>query len=189
MRRRGWDIRPTEPAGRADPREMTVSPVPNSAGRILRHDPGCFPSASPTPTPRPGKQKTAPKDRFNTLISLRKSGAGEGIRTLDPNLGKVGLRTRSERSLQPVTAREWSQPLGPIAVCPVVTMHRRKYSLAPRLTLLDQTLTHASRANRPTHPRLNCRLRARTRRLSSACLHADDVINIVVQRIDFIGVP
>jgi hypothetical protein len=37
---------------------------------------------------RPGKQKTAPKDRFTTLISLRKSGAGEGIRTLDPNLGK-----------------------------------------------------------------------------------------------------
>jgi hypothetical protein len=27
----------------------------------------------------------------NTLISLRKSGAGEGIRTLDPNLGKVVL--------------------------------------------------------------------------------------------------
>jgi hypothetical protein len=32
-----------------------------------------------------------PKDRFNRLISLRKSGAGEGIRTLDPNLGKVVL--------------------------------------------------------------------------------------------------
>jgi hypothetical protein len=27
----------------------------------------------------------------NTLIFLRKSGAGEGIRTLDPNLGKVVL--------------------------------------------------------------------------------------------------
>jgi hypothetical protein len=26
-----------------------------------------------------------------SLISLRKSGAGEGIRTLDPNLGKVVL--------------------------------------------------------------------------------------------------
>jgi hypothetical protein len=28
---------------------------------------------------------------FNFLIFLRKSGAGEGIRTLDPNLGKVVL--------------------------------------------------------------------------------------------------
>ncbi len=27
----------------------------------------------------------------NALISLRKFGAGEGIRTLDPNLGKVVL--------------------------------------------------------------------------------------------------
>ena len=38
-----------------------------------------------------GKQKAAPKDRPNSLILLRKSGAGEGIRTLDPNLGKVVL--------------------------------------------------------------------------------------------------
>ena len=35
----------------------------------------------------PCKQKAAPKAAFNQLISLRKSGAGEGIRTLDPNLG------------------------------------------------------------------------------------------------------
>jgi hypothetical protein len=91
MRPRGWDIPPTQPAGRAEWREMMVSPVPKATGRIPRHDPGCFPSASPAPTRWAGKQKTAPKDRFNTLISLRKSGAGEGIRTLDPNLGKVVL--------------------------------------------------------------------------------------------------
>ncbi len=91
MRQLGWDIPPTEPAGRAERREMTVSPVPNAAGRIPRHDTGCFPNASPAPTRWAGKQKTAPKGRFNTLISLRKSGAGEGIRTLDPNLGKVVL--------------------------------------------------------------------------------------------------
>ncbi len=48
-------------------------------------------AASPAPTRWAGKQKAAPKDRFTTLISLRKSGAGEGIRTLDPNLGN---RTR-----------------------------------------------------------------------------------------------
>ena len=91
MRPLGWNIPATTPAGRAERHEMTVSSVPNAAGRILRHDAGCFPGASPAPTRWAGKQKTAPKDRFNTLISLRKSGAGEGIRTLDPNLGKVVL--------------------------------------------------------------------------------------------------
>jgi hypothetical protein len=35
--------------------------------------------------------KTAPEDRSKPLVFLRKSGAGEGIRTLDPNLGKVVL--------------------------------------------------------------------------------------------------
>ena len=87
----GWDIPPTEPGGRAERHEMTVSPVPNAAGLIPRHNPACFPGASPAPTRWAGKQKTAPKDRCTTLISLRKSGAGEGIRTLDPNLGKVVL--------------------------------------------------------------------------------------------------
>ena len=89
MRPLGWDIPVTEPAGRAERREMAVSPVPNAAGLIPRHDAGCFPGASPARTRWAGKQKTAPKDRFNALISLRKSGAGEGIRTLDPNLGKA----------------------------------------------------------------------------------------------------
>jgi hypothetical protein len=37
------------------------------------------------------KQKQPRGAVFNRLISLRKSGAGEGIRTLDPNLGKVVL--------------------------------------------------------------------------------------------------
>ncbi len=39
----------------------------------------------------PCKQKRPRRTVFNTLISLKKSGAGEGIRTLDPNLGKVVL--------------------------------------------------------------------------------------------------
>ncbi len=91
MRPLGWDISPTRSAGRAERREMTASPVPNAAGLIPRHDPGCFPGASPALTQWAGKQKTAPRDRFNTMISLRKAGAGEGIRTLDPNLGKVVL--------------------------------------------------------------------------------------------------
>ena len=64
-------------------------PMPKEAVRAPRPASRCFPSASPTLARRPGKQKAAPKDRSNSRISLRKSGAGEGIRTLDPNLGKV----------------------------------------------------------------------------------------------------
>ena len=37
------------------------------------------------------KQNRPRRAVFITLISLRKFGAGEGIRTLDPNLGKVVL--------------------------------------------------------------------------------------------------
>ncbi len=90
-RPRGWAIFKTEPGGCAYPRETTVLPMPNATRRIRGHDPGCFPSASPTPALGPGKQKAAPKDRLKLLISLTKSGAGEGIRTLDPDLGKVVL--------------------------------------------------------------------------------------------------
>ncbi len=57
----------------------------------------CFPPASPPLPPGPGKQKTAPKDRCNPMIFLMKSGAGEGIRTLDPNLGKVVIGSRSRK--------------------------------------------------------------------------------------------
>ena len=66
-------------------------PMPKVAVRPLRHASCCFPHASPVSETRAGKQKTAPKDRSKPLISFRKSGAGEGIRTLDPNLGKVVL--------------------------------------------------------------------------------------------------
>jgi hypothetical protein len=52
---------------------------------------GCFPPASPAIVPKAGKQKTTPKDPSDSLICLRKIGAGEGIRTLDPDLGKVVL--------------------------------------------------------------------------------------------------
>ena len=62
--------------------------VPNVAARPLRPSSCCFPHASPVLQMEAGKQKTAPKGRSKQLISLRKSGAGEGIRTLDPNLGK-----------------------------------------------------------------------------------------------------
>jgi hypothetical protein len=66
-------------------------PVPEVAARPLRPAFCCFPHASPVLPKGAGKQKTAPKDRSKPLISLKKTGAGEGIRTLDPNLGKVVL--------------------------------------------------------------------------------------------------
>ena len=57
----------------------------------LRFAPVCFPPASPAFASGAGKQKTTPKDRSDLLICLKKFGAGEGIRTLDPDLGKVVL--------------------------------------------------------------------------------------------------
>ena len=60
--------------------------MPKVAVRPLRSS---FPHASPVSTSGAGKQEAAPEDRFKPLISSRKFGAGEGIRNLDPNLGKV----------------------------------------------------------------------------------------------------
>ncbi len=76
-------------------------PMPKVAVRPLRHTPCCFPHASPVFLTEAGKQKTAPKDRSKLLISLRKFGAGEGIRTLDPNLGKVVLLDVMPRRRRP----------------------------------------------------------------------------------------
>jgi len=42
------------------------------------------------PCLEPGLTGTEPQRAVKQLIFCRKSGAGEGIRTLDPNLGKVG---------------------------------------------------------------------------------------------------
>ena len=65
--------------------------MPKVAVRPLRSSSYRFPHASPVSTSGAGKQEAAPEDRFKPLISSRKFGAGEGIRTLDPNLGKVVL--------------------------------------------------------------------------------------------------
>jgi hypothetical protein len=67
-------------------------PMPKAAERPLRHASCCFPHASPVSQTKAGKQKTAPTDRSKPMISLMKFGADEGIRTLDPNLGKVRNR-------------------------------------------------------------------------------------------------
>ena len=63
--------------------------MPRVAVRPLRSSLCRFPHASPgSPSPA-GKHKMVPKGRSKRLIFLKKFGAGEGIRTLDPNLGKV----------------------------------------------------------------------------------------------------
>src|SRR5271156_5938671 len=66
-----------------------ASPMPKVAVRPLRRAFYCFPPASPPFVSGPGKQKRPRRAAFIRLISLKKLGAGEGIRTLDPNLGKV----------------------------------------------------------------------------------------------------
>jgi hypothetical protein len=66
-------------------------PMPKVAVRLLRHPPCCFPHASPVTQTGAGKRRKAPEDHSKQLTAFRKIGAGEGIRTLDPNLGKVVL--------------------------------------------------------------------------------------------------
>jgi hypothetical protein len=62
--------------------------------RLLRQTPPSysnrrFPGASPNLRQTSGKQDSSPKDRPNRFNFQKKIGAGEEIRTLDPNLGKV----------------------------------------------------------------------------------------------------
>ena len=78
---------------RTELRATTAPTMPNVVESMLDYAFWCFPHASPALTSEAGKRQTAPKDRLKSLISLRKIGAGEGIRTLDPNLGKVPERS------------------------------------------------------------------------------------------------
>jgi hypothetical protein len=55
------------------------------------HASACFLYASSGPEGGNWKQKAVSKARLNRFNFLRKIGAGEEIRTLDPNLGKVVL--------------------------------------------------------------------------------------------------
>jgi hypothetical protein len=82
---------PLRPVEQAETRRLGPPPMPKAAEGPQFCAFCCFPPASPAFTPGPGKYKAAPKGRFMPLISWRKTGAGEGIRTLDPNLGKVVL--------------------------------------------------------------------------------------------------
>jgi hypothetical protein len=76
------------PASQARSKRFCWTSMPNAAGKPLDLASCCFPHASPVSYIEAGKQKTAPRDRSNPLIFFNKPGAGEGIRTLDPNLGK-----------------------------------------------------------------------------------------------------
>ena len=60
---------------------------PERAELRFRVLPSCFPETLTWGR----KQKAVPKDRFNRFNFLTEIGAGEEIRTLDPNLGKVVL--------------------------------------------------------------------------------------------------
>ncbi len=67
--------------------DLGTAYMPNVAECLLLPDFCCLPGFCAG-----GREaKNAPKDRSTKMISLGKSGAGEGIRTLDPNLGKVVL--------------------------------------------------------------------------------------------------
>jgi len=80
---------PLPPIAQAENRGIGTLSMPATADSPLLFAFCCFPPASPAFAWGAGKQKTVPKDRFNRFIFLKKIGAGEGIRTLDPNLGKV----------------------------------------------------------------------------------------------------
>jgi hypothetical protein len=70
----------------AETRSLGPLHMREAAESPLRFAFGGFPPASPAFVPEAGKQKTTPKDLSNQLICWKKIGAGEGIRTIDPDL-------------------------------------------------------------------------------------------------------
>jgi hypothetical protein len=76
---------------RVENSDLGTQPMPNAAQSALLSAFCCFPPASPAFASRSGKQKTVPRDRSKRPNFFRKFGAGDAIRTRDPNLGKVML--------------------------------------------------------------------------------------------------
>jgi hypothetical protein len=91
----GSGVAPSQTVVRAELWATTVPTMPNLIESPPDYAFWRFPHASPVPTSGAGKQEAAPDHRFKPLISLSKFGAGEGIRTLDPNLGKVAQKLPS----------------------------------------------------------------------------------------------
>ena len=80
---------------------------------------GCaysLPLAYPIYSGASGKQKRPRRAVFIALIFLRKLGAGEGIRTLDPNLGKVPWADSLASKSVVVLLRLFRQPKGAIEI-------------------------------------------------------------------------
>jgi hypothetical protein len=84
-------------------RAPTAPSMPDVVDGMLDYAVWCFPHASPALTTGAGKRQTGPRDRSKSLIRLRKIGAGEGIRTLDPNLGKVLINLSGVIQFYPTT--------------------------------------------------------------------------------------
>jgi hypothetical protein len=82
---------PSQAPARAENRALGTAYMPKVAESLLLPAFCCFPPASPAFAPGSGKQKRPRRAALNRLITPWKSGAGEGIRTLDPNLGKVAI--------------------------------------------------------------------------------------------------
>jgi hypothetical protein len=76
---------------RAPVRQLSRRPLIGCTANAAWRSRLCFPPASPILPPPPGKQKFRGLRLRRCLNTLRKIGAGEGIRTLDPDLGKVVL--------------------------------------------------------------------------------------------------
>jgi len=88
LRGTAWPLRLSQVL-QAELRGFGMQYLRKAAESPLRFASVCFPPASPAVVPEAGKQKKIPKDSSQPLIYLKKIGAGEGIRTLDPDLGKV----------------------------------------------------------------------------------------------------
>jgi hypothetical protein len=82
---------PSQLVVQAENSDLGTLPMPKAAESPLLFAFCCFPPASPAFAPGSGKQKTVPLDRSKHLNFLINFGAGEAIRTPDPNLGKVGV--------------------------------------------------------------------------------------------------
>jgi hypothetical protein len=91
---RAWPLEARQ-ALQTEFRSLAKLHMRNAAESPLRFAFGCFPPASPAFVPEAGKQKTTPKDPSQRLICLKKNGAGEGIRTLDPHLGNALVMERA----------------------------------------------------------------------------------------------
>ena len=87
--RSGARLSPSQPTVRAEHRALWTACLPKLAESLLLPAFCCFPPASPAFAPGAGKQKRPRRTALIRLKYLRYFGAGEGIRTLDPNLGKV----------------------------------------------------------------------------------------------------